>query len=271
MNKKFSILAFVAFIALVVIGTTNIPGGKIGVAEEGGDLELLRSGIHARPRWKKVTLYPVEPAEMEVKARPLTPAGEALAEVRLTLSVAEGDIARLHRTYSGEYADRLLAPLVEDAMTASAETESGALAREIVAALSPALAPYGITLHSARVVSIDTGGGPEERRIAGLAAEHGGRVVILGIDAFDWEIYEEVRRDVPMPSFERLRKGGATGDLLSMDPPVSPMIWTTMATGVDPETHGIIDFLMKDPGTGEDVPITSTMRTVPALWTIAAR
>jgi tetratricopeptide (TPR) repeat protein len=49
------------------------------------------------------------------------------------------------------------------------------------------------------------------------------------------------------------------------------MIWTTIATGVDPETHGIIDFLMKDPRTGEDVPITSTMRKVPAIWNITTR
>ncbi|MGD9403365.1 MAG: tetratricopeptide repeat protein, partial [bacterium] len=61
------------------------------------------------------------------------------------------------------------------------------------------------------------------------------------------------------------------GDLLSMEPPVSPMIWTTMATGVEPETHGIIDFLMTDPRTGENVPITSGMRKVPAVWNIATR
>jgi tetratricopeptide (TPR) repeat protein len=100
----------------------------------------------------------------------------------------------------------------------------------------------------------------------GLAPELAGRVVVLSCDAFDWRIYREVSRRRPMPNIERLLTEGTTGDLISIEPLVSPMIWTTMATGVEPPVHGIVDFLMKDAATGEDVPITSAMRRVPALW-----
>ena len=271
MNRKFSILAIVGFAALIVLGTTNVPGGRVGVTEEGGDLKLLESGIHVQPRWKDVALYPVEPSQAKVAARPLTPAGQIEADVRLTISVGRDDVMRLHRTYSGEYEARLLAPLVEDAMSRSGATQAGAAAEAIAAAVAPAVAAYGITLHSVEVASIETAASPEDRRVADFAATQGTKVVILGVDAMDWEIYEDVKRDIAMPNIERLRAEGATGDLLSMDPPVSPMIWTTIATGVDPESHGIIDFLMKDPRTGEDVPITSTMRKVPAIWNIATR
>jgi tetratricopeptide (TPR) repeat protein len=271
LNKKISVSLIAVFFALILLGTTNIPGGKVAVIEKDGDLALLESGIHVRPRWQKAALYPVEASEVALTARPLTPAGEIEADIRLEISIGEDDVIPLHRSYSGEYEQKLLAPLVEDAALRSGATDSGELAADIMAALAGPLGTFGITLHSVEVTALETAASEEDRRVADLAARHGSKVVILGIDAMDWEVYEEVRRDIAMPNIERLRAGGATGDLLSMEPPVSPMIWTTMATGVDPEVHGIIDFLMKDPRTGVDAPITSTMRRVPALWNITTR
>lgn len=275
MKKKSALVAFIpTFIIIAVIvgiATTNIPGGRVGVIERDGDLELLESGIHVLPRWRSVALYPVEPAEVALEARPLTPEGKRLADVRLTLSVTREDIPRLHRSYAGEYADKLLRPLVEDAAARSGARDKDDLAQSLRAELAPALETFGITLHAVDIASLESAASDEDRRITDLARKHGTRVVILGIDAMDWEIYEQVKRDIPMPNIERLRAEGATGDLLSMEPPVSPMIWTTMATGVEPETHGIIDFLMRDPRTGESVPITSSMRKVPAVWNIATR
>ncbi len=271
LNKKFGALIIIGFCAVILLGTINIPGGKVAVVQDGDDLALIESGIHVRPRWKKVALYPIEASAVAVKVTPLTPAGEMKADVSLTMSMDTDGIIRLHRAYAGEYKTRLLAPLIEDAMAKSGATDRSALAADLATTLAPALATFGITLHSVEVTSLETGASEEDRRVADLAAAYGSRVVILGIDAMDWEIYEAVRRDIPMPNIERLRAEGATGDLLSMDPPVSPMIWTTIATGVDPEAHGIIDFLMKDPRTGEDVPITSTMRRVPAIWNITTR
>ncbi len=271
MNKKLGFVLIVAIFALVMLGTTNIPGGKVAVVEKGGDLAILESGIHLRPRWDKVALYPVEASEVAVTAKPLTPAGEVRADIRLTISIDRDGAIRLYRAYAGEYREKLLAPLVEDAMARSGATESAALAPDLMAAVGPALETFGITLHSVDVAALDETVNEEDRRVADFAAAHGSKVVSLGIDAMDWEIYKEVRRDIPMPNIEKLWAEGATGDLLSMEPPVSPMIWTTIATGVEPETHGIIDFLMSDPRTGRDIPITSTMRKVPALWNITTR
>jgi tetratricopeptide (TPR) repeat protein len=274
LKKKAAIGAFIPILFVIVvvgIATTNIPGGKVGVVEKDGDLVILESGIHVLPRWTKATLYPVEPARVEVEARPITPEGEVRAEIRLTLSVATGDITRLHRSYSGDYAARLLKPLIEDAVSKSQGAGADDLAAVLETDLGPALETFGITLHALEVASFEAVTSDEDRRVKELAGKHGSRVVILGVDAMDWEIYEEVRRDIAMPNIERLRAEGATGDLLSMEPPVSPMIWTTMATGVEPEAHGIIDFLMTDSRTGENVPITSNMRKVPAIWNIATR
>jgi hypothetical protein len=128
-----------------------------------------------------------------------------------------------------------------------------------------------VNLKNVSLKSLDLVVNEEDAAIIEVAERLGGKVVIIGSDALDWEIYDQISKHTPMPNLERLIEEGATGDLVSMDPLVSPMIWTTMATGVEPHIHGIIDFLMKDEATGEDVPITSSMRRVPAIWNIATR
>jgi tetratricopeptide (TPR) repeat protein len=48
----------------------------------------------------------------------------------------------------------------------------------------------------------------------------------------------------------------------------SPLLWTTVATGKPPTQHGIADFLVKDPATGQRRPMTSDFRKCKALWNI---
>lgn len=50
---------------------------------------------------------------------------------------------------------------------------------------------------------------------------------------------------------------------------ISPVIWTTIATGHNPEEHGIVDFVIEtDRGS---VPVTSSLRRRPAIWNMASR
>jgi len=51
-------------------------------------------------------------------------------------------------------------------------------------------------------------------------------------------------------------------------PWLSPLLWTTVATGKPPEQHGIIDFLVRDTKTDKVVPVSSRSRKVKALWNI---
>lgn len=44
----------------------------------------------------------------------------------------------------------------------------------------------------------------------------------------------------------------------------SPVIWTTVATGVPPEVHGISEFFV--PTEKGEQPVSSSLRRVPALW-----
>jgi pentatricopeptide repeat protein len=277
--KTFLIILGIAAAAIVAVSIQHIPGGKVGAIEESGQIRIVDSGLHLRPPWRRASLYPVEPATVDIQASSPAPGGEFETRVDLDISVDRDQVAALHRSYGGAYVDDLIGPLVMEYLRRKldvsgsypAEMLDDEVGEEILTVLDGALGSYGITCHSLSFRSFELVENPEDARIMELAGLHGGKVVIIGSDGFDWQIYRHVAKQIPMPNLERLIREGATGDLLSMDPMVSPMIWTTMATGVEPHVHGIIDFLMEDAATGEKVPITSTMRRVPGLWNILTR
>jgi predicted AlkP superfamily phosphohydrolase/phosphomutase/Flp pilus assembly protein TadD len=71
-----------------------------------------------------------------------------------------------------------------------------------------------------------------------------------------------------LPNFAKLRQDGAYGPLQSSRPLLSPVVWTTIATGKTPDQHGIGHFVAIDGGTGKSLPVTSEMRRVKAVWNI---
>ncbi len=94
------------------------------------------------------------------------------------------------------------------------------------------------------------------------------KIAILGLDGADWEIIDPLMAKGQLPNLARLRGRGAWGNMKTMMPWLSPLLWTSVATGKPPEQHGIIDFLVKDAGTGKVVPVSSRFRKVKALWNI---
>jgi predicted AlkP superfamily phosphohydrolase/phosphomutase len=92
--------------------------------------------------------------------------------------------------------------------------------------------------------------------------------VVIGIDGGEWRVLRRMWRDGELPNLRRLADQGSTARLQSAYN-ASPVIWTTIATGVTPAEHGITDFVV--PSEHGDVPISSTVRRVPALWTMLTR
>lgn len=104
------------------------------------------------------------------------------------------------------------------------------------------------------------------RRVAGPAAP---RVLVIGLDGADWQLLDAYRAKGAMPELDRLVREGRSGVLQSLVPPLSPLVWTTIATGVSPLRHGILDFTRFNPTTGQREPITSDDRRVKAVWELA--
>jgi Flp pilus assembly protein TadD len=96
-----------------------------------------------------------------------------------------------------------------------------------------------------------------------------GRLVVLGLDACDWDLVDELVARGLMPNVGRLIRRGASAVDTIPAPLISPVVWTTIATGVPPEVHGVLDFLEPDPAGGVR-PVTSASRQAPALWEMLA-
>jgi predicted AlkP superfamily phosphohydrolase/phosphomutase len=69
------------------------------------------------------------------------------------------------------------------------------------------------------------------------------KVILLGIDGFDPEVVAFLMRKGKLPNFQQLAKKGTFKKLNTIMPPASPVVWTTIATGVNPAAHGIFDFV----------------------------
>jgi len=102
------------------------------------------------------------------------------------------------------------------------------------------------------------------------AARPGRPVVFLGLDGVDWAILDRHMAAGAMPHLAGLVREGVRGDLSSLHPPLSPLVWTTMMTGSSPLEHGILDFTRKGPVDGREEPITSDERRVPAVWNMVS-
>ena len=97
--------------------------------------------------------------------------------------------------------------------------------------------------------------------------EKPGRVIVLGLDGADPATIDLLLSEGKLPHFARLRQQGAYGPLQSQKPLLSPVIWTTIATGKTPDQHRIGHFVAVN-AAGEELPVTSRMRQVKALWNI---
>jgi Flp pilus assembly protein TadD len=109
-----------------------------------------------------------------------------------------------------------------------------------------------------------------EARPAAAAEERATRprpIVLVGVDGADWLAIDPLVAAGRLPSFARLKERGRVGTLLATPPLLSPIVWTTIATGRRPEDHRVLDFMVDLPSGGQ-APVTSSERRVAALWNV---
>jgi Type I phosphodiesterase / nucleotide pyrophosphatase len=218
--------------------------------------------------------------------------------------------------------------LLSDALFASGPRQAALLAAALVVLaaagllLGPLLLPAGggtvrallpATLWGAAVVGITAGALAGPRPAAATAAAPGKavpvalpsplppRVILLLMDGADLDdVVLPMAEAGELPHFSRLMEEGTWGPLATIEPTLSPVVWTTIATGKPPAEHGIRGFVFfRLPGIRRPIrqfplhtglnfrlfpllerlpgmptfrlPYTSDLRRVEALWTIAGR
>lgn len=97
------------------------------------------------------------------------------------------------------------------------------------------------------------------------------RLLIVGWDAADWAVIDPLLAKGAMPVLERLIAGGLRSDLHTLEPKLSPLLWTSVATGKTADRHGILNFVEPRPdGSGLRIS-SSTTRRCKALWNILSQ
>ncbi|HZE89036.1 MAG TPA: alkaline phosphatase family protein [Verrucomicrobiae bacterium] len=137
-----------------------------------------------------------------------------------------------------------------------------------------------ISAPSAKPASTD--GAPD-----GDATRKGNRVVLLGLDGADWTVIDPLIKAGALPNFATLHEKGVTAPEETISP-FSPVVWTSIATGMDPGHHSVqyfsemyssaldmtvqrLNFNFLEPLYSRvfpKIPVSSTTRTSKALWEI---
>ncbi|MDD5439083.1 MAG: alkaline phosphatase family protein [Candidatus Omnitrophica bacterium] len=75
------------------------------------------------------------------------------------------------------------------------------------------------------------------------------KLVVIGFDGMSPGIAEKMMSEGRLPNFSRLRTAGSYNRLATANPPQSPVVWASVATGKNPGSNGIFDFIARDPRT----------------------
>lgn len=81
----------------------------------------------------------------------------------------------------------------------------------------------------------------------GRSAVTAPRVLILAFDGLDPLLLNQYLADGRLPHFQRLAQQGLYHPLATSLPPQSPVAWSTFLTGDPPTSHGVRDFIHRNP------------------------
>ncbi|MGH2571735.1 MAG: alkaline phosphatase family protein [bacterium] len=87
-------------------------------------------------------------------------------------------------------------------------------------------------------VAVVVAGGTEQGRGKG----QGSRVLVLAFPGLSWSVAEDMIERGEMPRLAELRRRGAWGDVRSPRPLLTPVVWTSVATGKESSEHGVMSF-----------------------------
>ena len=87
------------------------------------------------------------------------------------------------------------------------------------------------------------------------------KMLILGIDGLDPRLVHQYTGKGLLPNLSKVIETGGMSAVGTSNPPQSPVAWSNFTVGAGPSTHGIYDFIHREPSTL--IPYLSTSRVVP--------
>lgn len=94
------------------------------------------------------------------------------------------------------------------------------------------------------------------------------KLLLIGWDAADWKIISPLMDAGLMPTLSRFVEQGCMGNLATLQPCLSPMLWTSIATGKLADAHGVHGFVEPTPDGGNVRLVGSHSRKAKAIWDI---
>ena len=90
-------------------------------------------------------------------------------------------------------------------------------------------------------------------------------MLLVGWDGADWRTARPLLDRGALPNLARLVDNGVTAELETIRPTLSPILWTSIATGVAPEKHGVLGFWRPGLATLEEAGESGLVRQLDAV------
>ena len=94
------------------------------------------------------------------------------------------------------------------------------------------------------------------------------RVLLVGWEAADWPTLRPLIDRGVMPTLARMLASGVSGNLAAIQPTLSSMLWTSLATGKRADKHRILSLFEPLPDCSGIQPVSSGSRACQAVWNI---
>ncbi len=97
------------------------------------------------------------------------------------------------------------------------------------------------------------------------------RVLLVGWEGAAWASVRPLADSGALPQVAHLSEREAVGTLSGLHPRRPAPTWTSIATGVRADRHGVFDDVARDPASGDWLPASCRSRTAKALWNVASQ
>jgi predicted AlkP superfamily phosphohydrolase/phosphomutase len=96
------------------------------------------------------------------------------------------------------------------------------------------------------------------------------RVLVVGLDGATLDLIRPWAEQGKLPTFSRIMREGASGELTSTILPVTAPAWTSFMTGKNPGKHGLFDWIYRNDDGYDFAPVNAKLCREGTIWSLAS-